>query len=92
MSDKFDRADWIRKAKLAGIAAAAIGITTGAALLSYWSVNYFGLKKLRGYIAPAPVHVDDAHLADQPLKINYRVLNLDKYAFNAETIAIEGQM
>lgn len=81
MSSSSNRDDWIRRAKLAGIAAAALGVTAGAALLTYWSTNYFGLKKLPNYIAPPTVHVDEANLAATPLELNYRIINLDGYAF-----------
>lgn len=51
----------------------------GGALLYYWSTNYFGLKKLPGYVAPPTVPVDQLNLAALPLIINYRVVNFDKY-------------
>lgn len=69
----------LQKAKKAAIAAVAVSAVAGAGLLWYWAHNYFGLKKLRNYIPPPVVNVDELDLASQTLKMNYRVLNLDKY-------------
>jgi len=78
MTDSSPRSTLIQRAIKAGIAVAATGALVGGAMLWYWGSNYFGLKRLPGYIVPAPVHVNDAHLDSQPLDIHYRVLNLDK--------------
>ena len=78
MSAKTSRDAWVQRIKTYGLAVAGFGTLVGATLATYWSYNYFRLKKLDGYTAPAAVHVKDANLASIPFKMNYRVLNLDK--------------
>ena len=91
MSYKFDRNNWIQKAKLAGLTVAAVGAAAGVAVFSYWSSNYFGLKRLPGYVATEPLTLEAADLASKPLQINYRVLNLDKYVFLTRILSFKSQ-
>lgn len=81
-SSNSSKNDLLATLKKIGIVALATGAVVGGTLMWYWQFNYFALKKLPDYNPKAPLHqVNPADLPSQPLKINYRVINLDKYAF-----------
>lgn len=78
MLSKWSNKNWLEKVKLLSLGVVGAGTLVGVALASYWSHNYFGLKKLPDYIPLPPVDVNDLDLHSIPFKMNYRVLNLDK--------------